>query len=430
LGEAHDWYLDFVDMNYRPMESDLICLFRVEPSEVSMEEALGRVASESSNGTWTEVTTMKPEIRRLSAKAYERDGNFVKIAYPVDLFEPGSMAQVFSSIAGNIFGMKALRNLRLEDVRWPREMVDSFMGPQFGIHGIRRMFNVRERPLTATVPKPKVGMTPEEHAKVGYEAWVGGLDLLKDDENLTSQKFNNFYDRVSASFKMRDRAEKETGERKSYLVNISAETREMMKRAKAVKDHGGEYVMVDILTVGWSALQTIREECQDLGLAIHAHRAFHSTFTRNTKHGVSMMVVAEAARLIGVDQIHIGTVVGKLVGPKKEVLSIRDAVENEEVKPGEHVLGQNWHGKKPSFAVASGGLHPGLIPDVIKMLGPQLVIQAGGGVDGHPDGVRAGAAALRQSIEAALQEIPLEEYAKKHKELRRALEHWGFVKPI
>ncbi|MEM4688366.1 MAG: RuBisCO large subunit C-terminal-like domain-containing protein, partial [Thermofilaceae archaeon] len=47
-----------------------------------------------------------------------------------------------------------------------------------------------------------------------------------------------------------------------------------------------------------------------------------------------------------------------------------------------------------------------------------------------PDGPKAGAAATRQSIEAAIKGIPLPEYAKEHKELARALEKWGFVKPI
>lgn len=431
MGEAHTWYLDFVNTKYIPAESDLICQFRVEPSEgIPMEEAVGRVASESSNGTWTEVTTMKPRIRKLSAKAYKMDGYYVNIAYPVDLFEPGNMPQIFSSIAGNIFGMKAVKNLRLEDIRWPRKIITSFKGPQFGIRGIREIFKEYKRPLTATVPKPKVGMTAVEHAKVGYEAWAGGIDLLKDDENLTSQNFNKFSDRAKLALRLRDKAEKETGEKKSYLINVSSETKEMMRRVKLAADLGCEYVMVDILTVGWAGLQTVRDECQDLHLAIHAHRAFHSTFTRNPNHGVSMLVLAEVARIIGVDQMHIGTVVGKLVGGKSEVQDLKEMLQGREVSAHDHVLGQKWYGRKNVLPVSSGGLHPGIVPDVIAMLGNDIIIQAGGGVDGHPDGVRAGSAALRQAIDASVQKIPLAEYAKKHKELRRALEHWGYVKPV
>lgn len=425
-----EWYLDFVDLNYRPSGDDLVALFRVEPAKgISLPEAVGRVASESSIGTWTKLTTMTPEKRRLMAKAFYIRKPWVKVAYPIDLFESGNMPQVLSSIAGNIFGMKAIENLRLEDVSFPPGLVKSFPGPQFGISGIRKIFGVKDRPLTVSVPKPKVGMTSEEHAEAGYEAWLGGLDLLKDDENLSSQSFNQFERRARLSFKMRDRAEKLTGEKKSYLINVTAETREMLKRARLVKNLGGEYVMVDILTAGWAAVQTLREECEELGLAIHAHRAFHAAFTRNPKHGMSMVVVAKIARLQGVDQIHIGTVVGKLESPKEEVLALQKEVTGDMVEASGRLLAQDWCGIKPVFPVSSGGLHPGLVPQVMKLLGHDILIQIGGGIWGHPDGGRAGARALRQAIEATMDGISLSEYAKTHQELRRALETWGYMRP-
>lgn len=425
-----EWYLDFVDSSYRPTREDLIVLFRIEPaSGISMREAVGRVASESSIGTWTTLTTMTPDKRRLMAKAYELKGRWVKVAYPLDLFEAGNMPQVLSSIAGNIFGMKAVKNLRLEDVRWSPKLIKSFMGPQFGIDDIRKLFKVRDRPLTATVMKPKVGMSSDEHAQAGYEAWVGGIDLLKDDENLSGQRFNQFERRMTRSIKLRDRAERETGKRKSYLINVTAETREMLRRAKFVKEQGGEYVMVDILTVGWAGVQSLREECEDLGLAIHAHRAFHAAFTRKREHGMSMLAVAKVARLVGVDQLHIGTAIGKLETPREEVLALQKAITGRNIRGKKHILAQGWDGTKPVFPVISGGLHPGLIPEIIDMLGKDIVIQVGGGVWGHPHGGRAGAAAVRQAIDAALKGISLDEYAKKRKELRGALEKWGYTKP-
>ncbi len=425
-----EWYLDFVDTSYKPSSKDLVALFRIEPARgISMKEAVGRVASESSVGTWTTLTTMTPRIRRLMSKAYEIRGKWTKVAYPPDLFEAGNMPQVLSSIAGNIFGMKAVKNVRLEDVRWPSSLLKSFKGPGFGIFGVRKIFGVRDRPLTASVPKPKVGMSSEEHARVGYEAWVGGVDLLKDDENLSGQRFNQFKRRAEKSFKLRDKAEKETGEKKSYLINVTAETQEMLRRAKFVKEQGGEYVMVDILTVGWAGVQSLRDICEDLGLAIHAHRAFHAAFTRKKEHGMSMLTVAKVGRLVGVDQIHIGTVVGKLESPKEEVLKIQSEITSKKVKGEGQLLPQDWGGIKPVFPVTSGGLHPGLLPEIIRIFGKDIVIQVGGGIWGHPDGGRAGAIAVRQAIDAALGGVSLREYAKKSEELRSALEKWGFIKP-
>jgi ribulose-bisphosphate carboxylase large chain len=359
------------------------------------------------------------------AKAYEIHGDLVKVAYPHPLFEGGNMPQVLSSIAGNIFGMKAVQNLRIEDIRWPKKLIGGFLGPQFGLLGIRRMLHAWKRPLTATVPKPKLGLTAREHAQAGYEAWVGGIDLLKDDENLTSQSFNKFKDRVKECFKLRDKAEKYTGERKSYLINITAETKEMIRRAKTVANAGGEYVMVDILTCGWAGLQTVRKECGDLKLAIHAHRAFHAAFTRSPLHGMSMLAVSDVARLIGVDQLHIGTVIGKLESSREEVLALRDNMQKRKIEPSLGLLGQDWRRVRPVLPTCSGGLHPGLIPALIDIVGTDIIIQAGGGVWGHPDGGRAGAQALRQAIDVAMKGESIENCARTHKELQRAIDTWG-----
>jgi ribulose-bisphosphate carboxylase large chain len=183
--------------------------------------------------------------------------------------------------------------------------------------------------------------------------------------------------------------------------------------------------MVDILTAGWSALQTVRKECEDLKLAIHAHRAFHAAFTRNRLHGMSMLAVSDIARLIGVDQLHIGTVIGKLDSPIDEVMALRDNLQKRVIAPAQQSLGQNWGKVKSVFPTCSGGLHPGQVPELIRMVGTNIVIQAGGGVWGHPNGGRAGAMALRQAIEASRMKIPVAEYAESHDALQAALKTWG-----
>ncbi|MEM5804528.1 MAG: type III ribulose-bisphosphate carboxylase [Candidatus Aenigmatarchaeota archaeon] len=388
-------YEGYVHLGYKPKD-DLVCTFRIEPATDQAREA---VAAESSVGTWKEVATMTPRIRRMGAKVFSVKGNYFKVAYPKELFEPGNMPQIFSSIAGNVFGMKEVENLRLIDVRWPKKIMDSFRGPQYGVPGVRKLLRVPKRPLVGTIIKPKLGLDPKEHAKVAYEAWVGGIDMVKDDENLSSQTFNNFYARAIETIRMKERAERETGERKVYICNVTAETREMLKRAKFLRDHGNDYAMVDILTVGWSGLQTLREEMQKLKLVLHGHRAMHAALTRNPKHGVSMRVLAEAARLVGVDQLHVGTAVGKMEGGKADLISIVEDMESQFVKSGKHMMAEKWGRVKPVFAVCSGGLHPGLVRPLVNMLGKDIIIQAGGGVHGYPGGTRAGAAAMRKAVE-------------------------------
>ncbi|MBS7660137.1 ribulose-bisphosphate carboxylase large subunit, partial [Candidatus Bathyarchaeota archaeon] len=184
-----------------------ICLFYVEPEDISIEEAAGGVAAESSIGTWTELTTEKEYVKTLAAKVFEINGNLVKIAYPIELFEEGNMPNILSSVAGNIFGLRSLRNIKLLDIIFPEKLLKSFRGPKYGIAGIREILRIYDRPLVGTIIKPKLGLKTEDHARVAYEAWVGGCDIVKDDENLSSQCFNKFEDRVSKTLESRDRAE-------------------------------------------------------------------------------------------------------------------------------------------------------------------------------------------------------------------------------
>lgn len=403
-------YIDFVDLNYKPALADSILTFYLEPEGISIKEAAGGVAAESSIGTWTELTTMEPYMMKLAACVFSMEGNFVKIAYPVELFEQGNMPNILSSVAGNVFGLKALKNLRLVDIELPAILLKSFKGPKFGIKGIRSLLKVPKRPLVGTIIKPKLGLKTKDHAKVAYEAWVGGCDVVKDDENLSSQRFNPFEKRILKTLEGRDKAENETGEHKVYMANITAETETMLKRAEFVLDHGGRYVMVDILTCGWSALQTLRD--QNFKLVIHAHRAGHAAFTKNLKHGIAMRTIAKVSRIIGVDQLHVGTIVGKMSETKEEVLENIDALKTE------------MAGLKPVLPVASGGLHPKLVPALMEYFGRDFVIQAGGGIHGHTDGTSAGATAMRQAVDATMQGKTLAAYSETHKELKLALDLW------
>lgn len=413
---------EFINLKYKPKENDLICLFRVEPNKVSIKEAAANVALESSVGTWTEVKSEKDYVKKLAAKVFSIKGNYVKIAYPSGLFEKANAPNILSSIAGNIFGMKIVKNLRLEDIKIPKEILNSFCGPKYGIEGIRKILKIYDRPLLGTIIKPKLGLKTKDHAYVAYDAWKGGCDLVKDDENLSSQKFNEFEERLARSLEAANLAEETTGEKKAYLVNVTAETKEMMKRAQLVEDLGGKFVMIDIVTEGFGALQSLREA--DFKLAIHAHRAMHAAFTRNKKHGISMMVLADLARLIGVDSLHIGTIVGKMEGDEEEVGEVEEEIEKKQVKETKDRLAQNWGKIKSTIAVSSGGLHPGNIPFLIKHLGKDLIIQMGGGIHGHPQGTLRGAIAARQSIEATMQNINIKTYSKNHLELRDALGFW------
>ncbi len=418
-------YDNFVDLKYKPKATDLICQFKITPAKgYSFREVCSITAGESSVGTWTDLTTVnKKTQKKITPKVYYLDKKNLRcrIAYPIELFELGNLPEILSSVGGNIYGMKCVKGILWEDIRIPRKMLKSFQGPRFGIKGIRKYLGVYNRPLIGTIVKPKVGLNEKEHAKVAYESWIGGCDIVKDDENLTSQKFNNFYKRFLETIKMCKKAEKETGQKKIYLVNCTAPADEMIKRIKFVEKHGGNYIMLDILTLGWSALQLARKITK---LPIHAHRAGHAMFDRTSNHGMKMEVIAQLARMIGVDTLHIGTAYGKMAGGKDIVLHIEKEMEQQFTKQTKENLSQKWFKVKPVFGVASGGVHPGIVDKIIGFMGKDIVIQAGGGIHGHPDGTRKGAMAMRQAVDATLKKIPLKKYAQTHKELKKALDKW------
>jgi len=419
-------YASFIDTKYRPKSTDVICQFKITPAKgYDFKEVCSITAGESSVGTWTDISTVDKKMqKKIAPKVYYLDKKNLRcrIAYPLDLFEASSVPDILSSVGGNIYGMKSVNGILWEDVRFPEKMIKKYKGPQFGIQGVRKYLKVYDRPLVGTIVKPKVGLNPKEHAKVAYDAWVGGCDVVKDDENLTSQSFNNFYKRIPLTLKACKEAEKVTGEKKVYLANCTAPADEMVKRIKFVEKNHGNYVMLDILTLGWSALQLARKITK---LPIHAHRAGHAMFDRTPNHGMKMEVIAQFARMVGVDTLHIGTAYGKMVGGKDEVLHIEEEMEQTSTKQTHENLSQKWYGLKPVFAVASGGVYPGIVDKIMEFMGKDVVIQAGGGIHGHPDGTVKGAMAMRQAVDATMQGISLKEYSKTHEELRKALEKWG-----
>jgi ribulose-bisphosphate carboxylase large chain len=413
----------YIDLRYRPSPGDLVCSFLVRPERgLTVARAAEEVAAESSVGTWTEVHTERRYMRDLAARVFSLNGNEARIAYPAALFEDGNIPQVLSSVAGNVFGMKAVRSLRLQDIAIPRALLKSFPGPAYGIGGVRKVLGVEDRPLVGTIIKPKLGLRTADHAEVAYQAWAGGCDIVKDDENLTGQGFNPFEERVLRTLEMRDRAEEETGERKAYMPNVTAEANEMLRRAEFVERHGGTYAMVDVVTCGFSAVQSLRTA--GFRLVLHAHRAMHAAFTRDPEHGVSMLCLAKLSRLAGMDQMHIGTAFGKMEGSAGQVRAIAQAVQRDSVRRSGPVLEQEWHGMKPMFPVCSGGLHPGHVPKLVRLLGKDIIIQMGGGIHGHPEGTKAGAAAARQAVDVAMSGLGLRSSPAKRRELSVALKHW------
>ncbi len=413
-------------------EGDVVACFRVRPREgVPVEEAAAAVAAESSTGTWTEVYGQAlVDLEALQGRVYGLDGDLVYIAYPASLVEPGSVPNLLSGFAGNVFGMKAVAGLRLEDLYLPPSLVRTFPGPSLGIKREREVLGVRDRPLLGGTVKPKLGLGPKEFAAVVEEALSGGLDSTKDDENLADQPFCPFRERVLRVQEAVERAEAATGEKKAHWFNVTGpDTEETLKRAAFAAEAGARAVMVDFVTLGWAGVASLRKLAGEKGLILHFHRAMHAAFTRPRDHGLDFRVLAKLARLAGADHLHVGTAVGKLEGSRDEVRERASLLRDDVTEPQGGVrFRQDWAGLAGTFPVASGGLHPGHLPQLLELLGVDSYLLFGGGTHGHPEGPRAGARAVRVGLEGLLDGKSLEESAESCPELARALEIWGGVR--
>ncbi len=390
-----------------------ICEYTVD-SDLDIETAGKRIAEEESTGTWTHPTTLSEDIfEKYGAKVTEAEGNRTKIGYPVIDFsgDIGGIPQILSIIAGNLFGLDSLDGVRLVDIEVPPKMIDRYPGPQQGLEGLRRILDRPEKPLVGTIVKPKIGLPPEEFAEYVYEAGKGGLTNSKDDETLVDQDFCPLEDRVSAVSEKLDLLEEE-GHEMIHAHNISTSAHEILEAADLALENGARQLMVDVLTVGFSGLQALAED-PSIKVPLHVHRAMHGAITKNPEHGISMPVIAKLVRLAGGDALHTGTYgTGKM-----------HAEISEELKSKEALLGE-MHDLKRMMPVASGGLHPGLVSELMEVSGTDVQIQAGGGVSGHPDGVRAGGKALSQAVDASFKGVDLREYAEDHQELKKALDKW------
>lgn len=396
------------------MDTDVLCAFRIVPQTgVEPVEAAAAVAGESSTATWTVVWTDRLTAHdHYQAKAYRvvpipgTDQYLAYIAYAIDLFEEGSIANLASSIIGNVFGFKALKSLRLEDMRIPLHYVKTFQGPAHGIVMEREYLDKYGRPLLGATVKPKLGLSARNYGRVVYEALRGGLDFTKDDENINSQPFMRWRDRFLFSMEAVHRAVAESGETKGHYLNVTAATMEdMYERANFAREIASPIIMID-LTIGYTAIQSMARWARQNGLLLHLHRAGHGTFTRQKTHGVSFRVLAKWMRLAGVDHIHAGTVIGKLEGDPQTTAGFYQTLRGMNYQEDSGIglyFDQDWGSMPAVMPVASGGIHAGQMHLLLHYLGEDVILQFGGGTIGHPQGIAAGATANRVALEAMIQ---------------------------
>jgi ribulose-bisphosphate carboxylase large chain len=411
-----DYRLTYYTPEYQVLETDILAAFRMTPQPgVPPEECGAAVAAESSTGTWTTVwTDGLTQLDNYKGRCYdlepvpgEENQYICYVAYPLDLFEEGSVTNLFTSIVGNVFGFKALRALRLEDLRIPQAYCKTFQGAPHGIQAERDKLNKYGRGLLGCTIKPKLGLSAKNYGRAVYECLRGGLDFTKDDENVNSQPFMRWRDRFLFVAEAIHKSQAETGEVKGHYLNATAgNCDEMIKRATCAKELGMPIVMHDYLTGGFTANTSLSQYCRDNGRLLHIHRAMLAVIDRQRNQCIHFRVLAKALRLSGGDHLHSGTVVGKLEGDREVTLGfvdlMRDPLVEQDRTRGVYFT-QNWASLPGVMPVASGGIHVWHMPALVDIFNDDACLQFGGGTLGHPWGNAPGAAANRVALEACTQ---------------------------
>jgi ribulose-bisphosphate carboxylase large chain len=402
---------------------------------LTLEAAAESMAGEQSTGTFTRVPGETDELReRFAARVesieplepcagpslpgaakpspqgagYQRGR--VRISFPLENMGP-NLPTIISTIAGNLFELRQLSGLRLTDVEFPAELTTHFPGPVFGVDGTRRLAGVFDRPIIGTIVKPSVGLSPQQTAELVKTLGEAGVDFVKDDELMANPPHSPFDERVEAVMNVVNDLANSTGRKLMYAFNITDRLDQMREHHDTVLEAGGTCVMISLNSVGIVGVEYLTHR---FSLPIHGHRNGWGMFSRHAALGMDFIAYQKLWRLAGVDHLHVNGLQNKFCEPDESV-----------VRSIKACLTPLLSGYLAMPVVSSGQWGGQAFETYRRTRTLDLMYLAGGGILAHPGGPAAGVNAIRQAWDAAANEIPLDDYAKNHPELRQSLEHFG-----
>lgn len=420
-----DWTLFPIPESIDPEDYVIATYLIQSPAGMDTLTRMAAIAVEQTTGTWWPVPEETPEVRRQHVgriigmwEIPDYEGELspeikirqfvVQIAYPEVNFGE-QIPMLLTTVIGNISGSA----LKMIDLWLPKRFTAAFTGPKFGIEGVRKLLGVPKRPLLNNMIKPCTGFTPEVGAKLFYEAARAGVDIIKDDELLADPCFCPRQERVKLYMEAVERAKQEKGENTLFTVNVTDRPDKVRDNAYRAIEAGANALMINYLTAGIASLQILAED-PNINVPILAHPDFVGAMTASPVTGVaSHVILGKLARLAGADMIIIGAPYGKFAVLRDKYMKLAFA------------LRQPFHHIKPTFPMPGGGVNPGMVSALVADLGYDFIVAAGGAVHGHPMGPAAGARALRQAIDAAMEKVPIRQYAEDKPELQAALAVWG-----
>ncbi|WP_215189350.1 2,3-diketo-5-methylthiopentyl-1-phosphate enolase [Exiguobacterium sp. s6] len=341
-----------------------------------------KIALELTVGTWTDLPHLEQEQLQafrgevVSTTHTDTTSRFT-IRYPLHNVSPD-----FSSILTTTFGKLSLDDsVRLIDLTLPETLASDFKGAKFGVDGIRELLGVQDRPLVMSIFKGVIGRDLAFLEQQLRDQFAGGIDIVKDDEILYDNPLTPSLERARIGADVIQAHFETTGKRVLYAITLSGPVFGLRDQALRLTEAGATALLFNVYTYGLDALRELAND-PDIHVPILAHPAFAGALTGSISHS---LLLGKLPRLAGADLTLFPSPYGSLATPRDEAFVIRD----QSAEP---------HWSKPILPVPSAGIHPGLVADIIRDFGTDVVINAGGGIHGHPDGAAAGARAFRQAI--------------------------------
>lgn len=333
----------------------------------------------------------------------------ITIAYP-DL----NFSRDLPALLVTVFGKLSMDGkIKLIDLQPSDDFLSAMPGPKYGAGGVRERLGVHDRPLVMSIFKSVIGYDLENLRRQFLQQALGGVDMIKDDEILFENPLTPLEKRVPVCVDAAREAEQQTGQKIIYFTNLTGPTFKLRENALRAIEAGANGLLFNVLAYGFDALAGLAAD-PDITVPIAAHPSLAGAYYPSPYHGISApLLLGKLARIAGADLSLFPSPYGSVVMPKEENLAVRDALLSPELP------------HKPALPVPSAGIHPGLVPLIIRDFGPEVVINAGGGVHGHPGGAAAGGRAFRQAVDAVLGGQSLAQYAQSHPELEAAIDRWG-----
>jgi 2,3-diketo-5-methylthiopentyl-1-phosphate enolase len=392
-----------------------------EAKKAEMDKHLGRVLS-------VEVHDPDDSSSRPAALATVKTERYadIRIAYPDINFSADIPALLVT-----IFGKLSMDGrIRLIDIHFSDAFMSRFPGPKFGIGGVREQLGIHDRPLLMSIFKSVIGHDLPGLREQFYGQALGGVDLIKDDEILFENPLTPIGKRVETCMAAAAQAQAQTGQKLLYAVNLTGPTSKLAAQAKQAIDAGANALLFNVLAYGFDVLHELSRD-PDIRVPIAAHPALAGALYPSPHYGIAASVLlGKLMRLAGADLVLFPSPYGSVVMLREENLAIQHALTTRRLETDYLYRSEPCAGSpelQPSFPVPSAGIHPGLVPLILRDFGTDVVVNAGGGIHGHPMGTAAGGQAFRQAMEAAADGIPLSEAAAApaNRELKAAIELWG-----